>query len=472
MQLSMRPRRRRYVELLRHPTSNSFLFFLYLSPSKPPQLPPSQRRIHEPRPRKPNVIPNINPIVPDQLRNWARVIMLRHAQNRAHPADHKRHQRRDPKRQLVLAIPVLPRVAAPPAEDVLLLERDGDPDGDPVAHEGEEVCEDGGEVVAARQGAHGEDDDAEGVPHEARHHLAPAAQDLEVDARRVRRRDHVRDEPQRHDDGADGPEDAQRREGGDDQGAGAGARGGPGGVRGGARGEAAAEQEGEGEGEAERDQGRGEDVARGQQARRAVDEEVGGPGGVGDCGAEADGEEGEAVRGDGAGVADGGDGGVEVWPCDADEDEEHDDLGDDGVALVVVEDADAEGGHEPGDDGDDDDADDDGEGRVRRHGGQHLARDHGVDHAVAQEHDEVQQHAELHGPPAHGVARDDERAVPRDGAPGRHVGDGEAADDAAEDGAEGCVEEAQLEDGLPDHAQGDVLGGRVDAEPEEADLEG
>ena len=104
-------------------------------------------------------------------------------------------------------------------EDIMLFQRDGDPDGDPVAHEGQEVGEDGAQRIAAGEGADGIDDDAEGVPDEAGHLGGVAAEDLEVDAGRVGGGDDVGDEAEGDDDGAEFAEAVQRAEAFDEQGA-------------------------------------------------------------------------------------------------------------------------------------------------------------------------------------------------------------------------------------------------------------
>lgn len=134
----------------------------------------------------------------------------------------------------------------------MLLQRDGDPDGDPVAHEGQEICKDDAQRVATGEGADGVDDDAEGVPDEAGHFGGVAAEDLEVDAGRVGGWDDVGDEAEGDDDGAELAEAVQRVEAFDDQGALAGFVGrGVSRVRGDAGGQADAEDEHEGKGDAE-----------------------------------------------------------------------------------------------------------------------------------------------------------------------------------------------------------------------------
>ena len=80
---------------------------------------------------------------------------------------------------------------------------------------------------------------------------------------------------------------------------------------------------------------------------------------------------------------------VEVLRRDAVEDAENDELRDESVALVGVEEADAEGCYGPGNEGDDDDADNDGEGVVGGDGGEDLAGHDAADKGIAEEDDDV-----------------------------------------------------------------------------------
>lgn len=177
-------------------------------------------------------------------------------------------------------------------EDIMLFQRDGDPDGDPVAHEGQEVGEDGAQRIAAGEGADGIDDDAEGVPDEAGHLGGVAAEDLEVDAGRVGGGDDVGDEAEGDDDGAEFSEAVQRAEAFDEQGAlAAGLEcGGVSHVCGYAGGQADAEDERVREGDAEAEQAETEDLPGGCRLG-VVDEEVGCDSSVADGGAKAEREE-------------------------------------------------------------------------------------------------------------------------------------------------------------------------------------
>lgn len=86
----------------------------------------------------------------------------------------------------MLLVPRCPIVAPAAPEHGLFLDGDGDPDDDPVAHQGQEVGEDRFQAVAADERAHGVDDDADGVPHEARDPFRDRSQDLDVDSAYVR----------------------------------------------------------------------------------------------------------------------------------------------------------------------------------------------------------------------------------------------------------------------------------------------
>ena len=133
---------------------------------------------------------------------------LIHADDGAGPADQKGRQGRDAEGQ---AFPVLPRGpvegdSAQNAEQDVLFEHDGDEDGDPVAHEGEEVFENVEEVVAAGDAADELDDDDDDDPEPARDGLEVAAEDLQVDGGGVGAGDVVLDGGEGEDDGAEAAE--------------------------------------------------------------------------------------------------------------------------------------------------------------------------------------------------------------------------------------------------------------------------
>ena len=79
---------------------------------------------------------------------------------------------------------------------------------------------------------------------------------------------------------------------------------------------------------------------------------------------------------------------IEFGPSGANKDEEHDELGKPGPALVKVEDLHAKGGHKPANEGDDNDADDYGDA-AGGDSGEDLATDDAVDYAVAEEEDDL-----------------------------------------------------------------------------------
>ena len=149
---------------------------------------------------------------------------LIHADDGAGPADQKGRQGRDAERQ---AFPIFPRGpvegdSAQNAEQDVLFEHDGDEDGDPVAHEGEEVFKDVEEVVAAGDAADELDDDDDDDPEPARDGLEVAAEDLQVDGGSVGAGDVVLDGGEGEDDGAEAAEASQAAVAGEDEGAGGG----------------------------------------------------------------------------------------------------------------------------------------------------------------------------------------------------------------------------------------------------------
>lgn len=171
----------------------------------------------------------------------------------------------------------------------MFLERDGHPDGKPVAHEREEVGEDGGEGVAAGECAGGVDDDAEGVPGPAGDAGGGAGEELEPEGGAVSWGDKVGDEAEGDDDGDDAAKGTEGRvEGTDEERAlGDGVGGGVVGVGGEAAGETNAGDEGETEGGAEAEEGEDEERS-GRRGRWVVDKVVGCDAGVGDGGGKAE----------------------------------------------------------------------------------------------------------------------------------------------------------------------------------------
>ena len=153
------------------------------SPPIVAQLQPPQPRKDNSSPSKTNIVAHITSILAHLRRNRPNIPDLRHGQNRTHPANDESDKSSKTNRQLAVIIPSIPipPQTAPFTEDQVFFQDDGDPDRDPVAHEREEVCEDLGQVGAARDGADGEDDDSQAVPDHARDFLEFRSEDLEVD---------------------------------------------------------------------------------------------------------------------------------------------------------------------------------------------------------------------------------------------------------------------------------------------------
>ena len=91
----------------------------------------------------------------------------------------------------------------------MLFEHDGDEDGDPIAHEGEEVFENDEEVITAGDAADEFDDDDDDDPEPAGDGFEVAAEDLHVDGGGVSARDVILDGRECEDDGAEAAEAAE-----------------------------------------------------------------------------------------------------------------------------------------------------------------------------------------------------------------------------------------------------------------------
>lgn len=102
----------------------------------------------------------------------------------------------------------------------MLFDHDGDEDGDPVAHEGEEVFEYAEQVVATRDAADEFDNHDGDDPEPARDGFEIAPEDLHVDCGGVGARDVVLDGGQGEDDGAEAAESSQAAVAGEEKGAG------------------------------------------------------------------------------------------------------------------------------------------------------------------------------------------------------------------------------------------------------------
>ena len=221
----------------------------------------------------------------------------------------------------------------------MLFYHDGQEDGDPVAHEREEVFEDFEEVVPACDAAGELDDDDDDDPEPAGDGFEVAAEDLQVDGCGVGSRDVVLDRGQGEDDGAEAAEAAEVAVAGEEERAGGGGVGGlPGGGYGDAAGEADADDVDEDEGGGEAEPGHEEGEGFGGPVW-VVDVEVGAGGRPADGDGVLEGEEGEAVGDNFTGGASdwsgGTEGGVEIRTSGADEDEENDKLGDTGPSGGV-----------------------------------------------------------------------------------------------------------------------------------------
>ena len=112
---------------------------------------------------------DIGSVAADKLSHGPRIPGLVHADDGAGPSDQECRQGGDADGQ---ALPVFPGgpVKGDPAqlaEQDVLFYHDGEEDGDPVAHEREEVFEDFKQVVAARDAADELDDDDEDDPEPA-----------------------------------------------------------------------------------------------------------------------------------------------------------------------------------------------------------------------------------------------------------------------------------------------------------------
>ncbi len=270
------------------------------------------------------------------LRHRPRIPRLIHTDDRASPSDEEGRERRDSEREAFLILPRGPIERDTPQfpEQDMLLDHNSDEDGDPIAHEREEVFENVKQVIAARDAADELDDDDGHDPEPARHGLEVAPEDLHVDGGRVGAGDVVLDGGEGEDDGAEAAEAAEvavAREQERARGRGVGRL--PGGRDGDAAGEADADEvdEDEGGGQAEPGHEEGEVLVG---VGGVVDVEIGAGRRPADGDGVLQGEEGEAVGDDFAGRAgDGGarlESGVEMGTGGADKDEERNDLGNEG----------------------------------------------------------------------------------------------------------------------------------------------
>lgn len=319
--------------------SRSLAHWFARSPPHNLQLDPPHGRERHARERNRDPRPDVASVPAHERRHGPRVPGLVHADDGAGPTDQEGDEGGDAEREAGAVFPGGPVEgdAAELAEQEVLLEHDGQEDGDPVAHEGEEVFENLKQVVPARDAADELDDDDDDDPEPAGHGFEVAAQGLQVDGRGVGARDVVLDGGEGEDDGAEAAEAAEAAVAREQEGP---ARRLVGGLPGRRGGDAAAEADPEDvdKGERSEDAEPGcEEGERLRRVRRVVDVEVGARGRPADGDRVLQREEGEPVRGDFAGRAGdrggGGEGGVEVGPGGADEDEEGDELGDGGPSV-------------------------------------------------------------------------------------------------------------------------------------------
>ncbi|KAL9098032.1 MAG: hypothetical protein Q9163_006224 [Psora crenata] len=364
---------------------------------------------------------------------------LVHADDGTGPADQEGGQGGDAEGEMLRILPFGPIEAPMAPEEDMFLQDDGDEHHDPVAHEGQEVLEDGEEVIAPRDGADKVDEHDKADPTPAGDHLAVPAQHLAAERRGVGAGDVVADDPQGDDDAAELAEPADGRVALQDQGARGDAVGVvPGRVGEGAAAETDADDVDKGEGGPEADEGHEEgEPLRGRLG--VVDVKITAGTGPGDGDGQRQGEEGETVGRDGCRAA------------DAAEDQQGDELGNPRISLVLVEDGHAEDGDEPADEGGNDDAHHDGHAAAGD-GGEDLTGDDGGDGAVSDHDDHVEETGHLGGPIAHEISSDN---LLEGKAPGGH---------------HDAVDKAQMEQQGAQKADGQVVGRDVGAEPKNGHL--
>ena len=346
----------------------------------------------------------------------------------------KREHGGDAEGQLGRLVPGDEVVAVAAAEPEVLDHQDeGEADG-PVAEHGDEVADDGRQVLAAGDGEHGDDERDQEGPDEARHGVEVVAEQLQAEARGVVDGDVVAaDREDGEDEGCLGP--AEWVVGGQQEaaevvvvvGRGVGrVGGGDGGVA-------------EHDAQRAREDGRQGDAAPGEQRDLGLGYRLrvvavvvgrhGAPaGGVGEGHRHV--REPGASAGETAGET--GDGRVDVRRGLGEEDDEEDEREDPAVFFKGVDQAESEDGEHVGDDGDDDAADGDGHA-VAGDGGQDLSDHDDVDNGETSTDDHVQDGAELGAPETEGVARAGNLAKTELGAEETGVGGEESTDASAND---------------------------------------
>ena len=137
---------------------------------------------------------HIGSIITNQLGYWPNIPHLCHTQDCSNPSHQKCHQRRRPNRQLLLPIPHLPIIPFPSPKDQVFLQRDRNPDRDPIAHKRQEVREYLAQIISSRKGTNRVYHHTNRVPNKPRNFLRLPAQNLKINTRTVRRWDDVCDE--------------------------------------------------------------------------------------------------------------------------------------------------------------------------------------------------------------------------------------------------------------------------------------
>jgi hypothetical protein len=213
-------------------------------------------------------------------------------------------------------------------------------------------------------------------------------------------------------------------------------------------------------------------------------------------------EEADAVAADDVGRADRGCGGGKVRARETNEDEVYDGRGDDGVPVsrivsrgqlghtwlphryntcatrvvhgdepfIDVEDLHTHNAHQENYDRGDDDAHD------HRHSpsrdcAQDLPGDQRRQQPIAQGSDQLQERAQLRGPPSKHISQDDERSVSAFGADAGDVGGAERARDVGQKADQRRVLEGETEHLWAQNPHHGVAGDEIDREPGDADLD-
>ncbi|KAL9607040.1 MAG: hypothetical protein Q9204_009382, partial [Flavoplaca sp. TL-2023a] len=101
----------------------------------------------------------------------------------------------------------------------------------------------------------------------------------------------------------------------------------------------------------------------------------------------------------------------------------------------------------------------------------YLASNHEVNHAIAQENNQIQYDQKLAGIPAKSVTGKNEGSIARDRTEGGNIGDTSGAYEGAKESAERSVTEGKTKDGGGQHPESNILGSQIDRQPKEEGLE-